>query len=278
MSDWCTQDEIFLRNFLQTESFEKMSNKDENISSKLETTLVADSHSLNIKNEILEFDQIYDDLQNEMTNGKKLKRNKLLVWMGSSLVEKGSIEYEKRRRNNNEAVKRCRKKWIQKQHEKEERIRKLETENGKLLSIVFRLKRELNANNNPIKNFSPVTTQLVQDKMKVTDESFSHLNNTQTSITVNIADIKENNDSISQDSCLFECLTLEQSLLSNCNYDVCELGQIDFVQNDDEWKIQNLENSNNYSSNLFKEDFFSSNPFDSFNNGQLDLFADVNLI
>ena len=265
MSDWCSQDEYFLRDFLQTESFEKMSTKDENASPTLD---------LNIKSEILELDQIYDDLQNEMTNGKKLKRNKLLVWMGSSLVEKGSIEYEKRRRNNNEAVKRCRKKWIQKQHEKEERIRKLETENGKLLSIVFRLKRELNANNNPIKSLPTETTQLVPDEMKVNDELFSHLNNTQTSLTVNIADIKENNDSNIQDSYLYECFTLEQSLLSNCND---ELAQIDFVQNDDEWKIQNLENSNNYSANLLKEDFFSSNRFDSFM-GQLDLFADVNLI
>jgi hypothetical protein len=70
--------------------------------------------------------------------------NKSLVWMGGSLVEKGSLEYEKRRRNNNEAVKRCRNKWIQKQNEKEQRMKELIDENENLKSLVLSLKKELN--------------------------------------------------------------------------------------------------------------------------------------
>ena len=76
-------------------------------------------------------------LENEMNN-------KSLVWMGSSLVEKGSLEYEKRRRSNNEAVKRCRNKWIQKQNEKEHRMKELVDENKNLKTLILSLKKELN--------------------------------------------------------------------------------------------------------------------------------------
>ena len=106
--------------------------------------------------------------------------NKLLVGMGSSLITKGTLEYENRRRNNNEAVKRCRKKRVEKQQEKEQRIRKLEDENGKLMGVIFRLKRELNSKSHSDKNMpSFETNQFSQklDEIKVADELFSELNN-----------------------------------------------------------------------------------------------------
>ena len=51
-------------------------------------------------------------LRNELN---KNISNKLLVDMESSLLPKGTLEYENRRRSNNEAVKRCRKKRVEKQ-------------------------------------------------------------------------------------------------------------------------------------------------------------------
>ena len=106
--------------------------------------------------------------------------NKLLVCMGSSLLAKGTLEYENRRKNNNEAVKRCRKKRVDKQQEKEQRIRKLEDENGKLMGVIFRLKRELNSKCNSTKSMSSLETSQLSEKLdeiRVADELFSELTN-----------------------------------------------------------------------------------------------------
>ena len=77
-------------------------------------------------------------------HSESVKKEKNLVRMGSSLLEKGTPEYEKRRRSNNEAVKRSRNKWIQKHNEKEHRMKELEDENENLRSLVLSLKKELN--------------------------------------------------------------------------------------------------------------------------------------
>jgi hypothetical protein len=121
-------------------------------------TLVIDQQSTYFKNgnESFQGDKADDDslklngqknFKNKETNNfhsENVKKEKNLVKMGSSLLEKGTHEYEKRRRSNNEAVKRSRNKWIQKHNENKHRLKELQDENENLKSLVLSLQKELN--------------------------------------------------------------------------------------------------------------------------------------
>lgn len=67
-----------------------------------------------------------------------------LARFGNKFVEKYTDEYEQRRMNNNEAVKKCREKLTKTQQMREERMRQLADENKKLLGTVDTLSKELN--------------------------------------------------------------------------------------------------------------------------------------
>lgn len=98
-------------------------------------------------------------------NGKKTKKQQMLedaqknqkpvVCFGNKVVPKETDEYFKRRENNNEAVKKCREKLTQKQHEREERMKLLDDENKKLTGTVESLNKELNVLKNIIIQMNP---------------------------------------------------------------------------------------------------------------------------
>ncbi len=88
----------------------------------------------------------------ELINKKKLSKKELLlqqsekpvVCFGNKVVVKETDEYFKRRENNNTAVKKCREKTKIKQQERENRIKKLDDENRRLMDRVETLQKELN--------------------------------------------------------------------------------------------------------------------------------------
>lgn len=112
---------------------------EENNSMQYEILLGQQSSFLTLRDELFQ-DNKTSEVIKKMNFGQKEKR---LVWMGSSLLEKGTPEYTNRRKSNNEAVKRWRKKMIQTQNEKEKRMKELEYENENLKNLIFTLKQRL---------------------------------------------------------------------------------------------------------------------------------------
>jgi len=78
-----------------------------------------------------------------------------MVYFGNKLVEKKTDEYDKRRKNNNEAVKKCRNKLADEQKKKEERMKTLNDENIKLTNTVDQLSKELSILKSIIAKMSP---------------------------------------------------------------------------------------------------------------------------
>lgn len=68
---------------------------------------------------------------------------KTLVFFGNKKVEIGTPEYETRRRNNNEAVKKCREKSEKEQREREENMKKLSEENSRLTERMNTMAKEM---------------------------------------------------------------------------------------------------------------------------------------
>ena len=68
---------------------------------------------------------------------------KTLVYFGNKRVALGTDEYDKRRKNNNEAVKKCREKAEKEQKEREERMNKLDNENKHLKEKLGSLTKEM---------------------------------------------------------------------------------------------------------------------------------------
>lgn len=94
--------------------------------------------------------------------GKKTKKQLMLetatepvVCFGNKVVVKDTDEYHKRRNNNNDAVKKCRQKLLEKQKEREDRMKTLDDENKKLTGTVESLNKELNVLKNIIIQMSP---------------------------------------------------------------------------------------------------------------------------
>jgi hypothetical protein len=68
---------------------------------------------------------------------------KTLVYFGNKRVEIGTDEYDKRRKNNNEAVKKCRQKMEQEQKEREAKMTTLMDENRRLNEKVNTMSKEM---------------------------------------------------------------------------------------------------------------------------------------
>lgn len=95
-------------------------------------------------------------------NPKKLtKKERLLqeaknpVCFGNKVVEKGTEEYDKRRQNNNLAVKLCRLKQAENQKKREETMKTLEDENKRLTQKVQKLTQELTCLKEVIHSMNP---------------------------------------------------------------------------------------------------------------------------
>jgi hypothetical protein len=95
-------------------------------------------------------------------NPKKLtKKERLLqeaknpVCFGNKVVEKGTEEYDKRRQNNNLAVKLCRLKQAESQKKREETMKTLEDENKRLTQKVQKLTQELTCLKEVIHSMNP---------------------------------------------------------------------------------------------------------------------------
>jgi hypothetical protein len=93
---------------------------------------------------------------------KKLtKKERLLqeaknpVCFGNKVVEKGTEEYDKRRHNNNLAVKLCRLKQAENQKKREETMKTLEDENKRLTQKVQKLTQELTCLKEVIHSMNP---------------------------------------------------------------------------------------------------------------------------
>lgn len=78
------------------------------------------------------------------SNTSSTKSEKELARFGNKYVIKHTTEYDERRVKNNEAVKKCRQKTIEKQKEREKRLNDMQEENRKLNNIVESLHKELN--------------------------------------------------------------------------------------------------------------------------------------
>ncbi|CAF0881016.1 unnamed protein product [Brachionus calyciflorus] len=93
----------------------------------------------------------------KLTKKQLLMKNseKPVVCFGNKVVEKNTDEYTKRRESNNEAVKKCRQKLLEKQKEREDRMKKLQDENKVLTNTVDKLSQELNVLKNIIIQMSP---------------------------------------------------------------------------------------------------------------------------
>jgi molybdopterin converting factor small subunit len=70
-------------------------------------------------------------------------KTKTLVYFGNKRVEVGTAEYEKRRANNNDAVKKCRQKMEQEQREREAKMQALVDENRRLNEKVNTMSKEM---------------------------------------------------------------------------------------------------------------------------------------
>lgn len=70
-------------------------------------------------------------------------QTKTLVYFGNKRVEVGTDEYDKRRKNNNDAVKKCRQKMEKEQKEREEKMSKLMEENQRLSEKVNTMSKEM---------------------------------------------------------------------------------------------------------------------------------------
>lgn len=80
---------------------------------------------------------------------------KPVVCFGNKVVEKNTDEYAKRRDANNAAVKKCRQKTLEKQKEREDRMKNLNEENQRLNETVKKLYQELDVLKNIIIQMSP---------------------------------------------------------------------------------------------------------------------------
>lgn len=80
---------------------------------------------------------------------------KPVVCFGNKVVEKNTDEYVKRRDANNLAVKKCRQKSLEKQKEREDRMKNLNEENQRLNETVKKLYQELDVLKNIIIQMSP---------------------------------------------------------------------------------------------------------------------------
>lgn len=93
----------------------------------------------------------------KLTKKQLMMKNaeKPVVCFGNKVVEKNTDEYAKRRDANNAAVKKCRQKSLEKQKEREERMRNLSEENQRLNDTVKKLCQELDVLKNIIIQMSP---------------------------------------------------------------------------------------------------------------------------
>ncbi|RNA28383.1 CCAAT enhancer-binding gamma [Brachionus plicatilis] len=93
----------------------------------------------------------------KLTKKQLMMKNaeKPVVCFGNKVVEKNTDEYAKRRDANNAAVKKCRQKSLEKQKEREDRMRNLSEENQRLNETVKKLCQELDVLKNIIIQMSP---------------------------------------------------------------------------------------------------------------------------
>lgn len=95
-------------------------------------------------------------IQKKLTKKERLLREaKNPVCFGNKVVEKGTEEYDKRRKNNNEAVKLCRQKQAENQKKREEAMKNLEDDNKRLTQKVQKLTQELNCLKDVIYSMHP---------------------------------------------------------------------------------------------------------------------------